>query len=111
MGSKEVIKRRLEAFEEYMLWQDVATLDVPVRVHNCLIKIPKCAMKNRNVKDLLGFTKEELLGLGNFGEKSLKDLNEYLRCFGFSVWMFTRDRIVEIELERKAKDKKKENPY
>lgn len=107
MKSKESMKKRLKAFEDYMLWQDVDTIkDVPVRVYNCLIKA-KRMLEIRSVKDLLGVTQEELLSLKDFGVKSLKDLNEYLNSFGFYVGMFKADRIAKFELKSKARTSKR----
>ena len=74
------------------LQMSTAEIGLPVRTTNCLEE-----KGIYTVEDLLNSTREELLSISNFGEKTLEEVYKALERFGF----YRRSKDPEIVLEHK----------
>lgn len=84
------------------LFKPIDELELSVRSHNCLL--------NAGIKriiDLVNVSEDDLLGIKNFGRKSLNEVKDSMKAFGISFGMNISEEDVQhaIEIE-KTNDKK-----
>ncbi len=65
-----------------LLGRSIDAIELSVRASNCL-KVAKI----RTIGELVGKTEEELLGVKNFGQKSLEEIKDRLKDMGLSLGM------------------------
>lgn len=80
-----------------LLLKPIDELELSVRAHNCLIN----AGINR-ILDLVNLTEDEALKIKNFGRKSLNEVRDNLKVFGFHYGMNIKESDVRKILESKG---------
>lgn len=80
-----------------LLLKPIDELELSVRAHNCLIS----AGINR-ILDLVNLTEDEALKIKNFGRKSLNEVRDNLKAFGFHYGMNIKEADVKRMIENKG---------
>lgn len=99
--NKEYKPVDLKNISPEFLLKPIEELELSVRSHNCLL--------NAGIKriiDLVNVAEEDLLGIKNFGRKSLNEVKDSIKAFGISFGMNISEDDVKraIELEKQNKN-------
>jgi len=73
-------KKNLSDFQYQILQLDIGNLDLTARPYSCL------KMANVNtIQELIAYSKEDLLNIQNFGQRSLVEVEEALQKLQLSI--------------------------
>jgi len=76
-----------EKSQKMILETELSDLSLSIRSSNCILNTPGLT----KIRDLILYTEDELLRLGNFGTKALNEIKEVLRLLGLRLGMTTAD--------------------
>nr|YP_010506625.1 RNA polymerase alpha subunit [Tetraselmis suecica]UXF58488.1 RNA polymerase alpha subunit [Tetraselmis suecica] len=85
---------RNKKLEPPVLNLDIGNLELSLRPYTCLKRA-----NIQTIRDLMGYTREELLLLKNFGKKSLEELEKSL----FKLGLFLPERVSKTEFDKRMK--------
>nr|AMP43324.1 alpha subunit of RNA polymerase [Tetraselmis sp. CCMP 881] len=85
---------RSKKSEPPILNLDIGNLDLSLRPYTCLKRA-----NIQTIRDLMGYTRDELLLLKNFGKKSLEELENSL----FKLGLFLPEKVIQPESNKESK--------